>query len=282
MYQPNYYHGWIGREWTGTNEGFEEYQQIFETQLTELCTRYGKLAELWFDGGFPTEEGLWRYGCDKYPRGPRVEEILAEHQPDAVVVQGPLAQARWSGTESGASWYPAWSTIPDAMAERRERSEESRYQLLGHGIPGEASWIPAQCCTTLNAAPNEDGLIPDEDMQVYERFGVELRRRFGRPVGEKSGTGSEVELRFEERRLFDHVVLMEDIAKGERVREYVVEAEVDGLFGEWQWFELCRGSCIGHKRIHLLEPFESRAVRVRIRESVGEARIRSFALYHVG
>ena len=204
------------------------------------------------------------------------------------------------------------------MAERRESSEESRYQLLGHGIPGEASWIPAQCCTTLtyphewfwtpdqtlksvehlvglyyrsvgrnanlllNAAPNEDGLIPGEDMQVYEGLGAELRRRFGRSVGEKSGIGSEVELRFEERRLFDHVVLMEDIAKGERVREYVVEAEVDGLFGEWQWFELCRGSCIGHKRIHLFEPFESRAVRVRIRESVGEARIRSFALYHVG
>ena len=78
MYQPNYYHGWIGREWTGTNEGFEEYQQIFEIQLTELCTRYGKLAELWFDGGFPTEEGVWRYGYDNYPRGPRVTEILEE------------------------------------------------------------------------------------------------------------------------------------------------------------------------------------------------------------
>jgi len=73
---------------------------------------------------------------------------------------------------------------------------------------------------------------------------------------------------------------MEDIAQGERVREYVVEAYVDGLFRDWEWFELCRGSCIGHKRIHLVAPFESTAIRVRVKEAVGEARIRSFALYH--
>lgn len=317
MYQPNYYHGWIEREWTGDAAGFEEYQQIFETQLTELCTRYGKLTELWFDGGFPNPEGEWRYGYDTYPRGPRVKEILDEHQPDVVVMQGPLGKARWTGTESGATWYPSWSTIEDGMAERRVSTESERYHLLGHGVPGEKSWIPGECCTTLryphewfwkpegqqlksvehlmglyyrsvgrnsnlllNAAPDKDGLIPDEDMAVYEGLGRELQRRFSNCVGETSGQGKEVELRFDEPRLFDHVVIMEDIAQGERVREYVVEAYVDGLFGDWDWFELCRGSCIGHKRIHLVAPFESKAIRVRVKEAVGEARIRSFALYH--
>lgn len=316
MYQPNHYFGWIEREWKGAPEEFERYQQIFELQVTELCTRYGRLAEIWFDGGFPTPEGVWRYGHDAYDRGPNIKPILDEHQPDIVVTQGPLSQARWSGTEAGAAWYPCWSTIPDAMAERRLASEDERYDLLGHGIPGAASWIPAECCTTLrtphewfwkpdgqklksvdhlvglyyrsvgrnanlllNANPDADGLIPEEDMAVYAGLGAELKRRFGNCVAETSGAGDEIELLFDEPRVFDHVVIMEDIAHGERIRSYVVEAYIDGLFGSSPWYELCRGSCVGHKRIHLIPPFESTAVRLKCTESVEEPRVRQLALY---
>ena len=319
MYQPNHHFGWIKREWEGDPAEFERYQQAFELQVTELCTRYGPLTEIWFDGGFPTPEGEWRYGYEAYARGPNIKPIIDEHQPDMVVMQGPLSMARWSGTESGAAWYPSWSTIPDAMAERRAKPEDERYEILGHGIPGSASWIPAECCTTLrkphewfwrpegqtlksvdhlvglyyrsagrnanlllNAAPDKDGLIPDEDMVVYEALGKELKRRFENCVGETSGEGNEIELRFDEPRVFDHVVIMEDIAQGERIREYVVEAHVDGLFGDWPWFELCRGTCVGHKRIHLLPPFETTAIRLRCKESVAQPKLRRLALYYAG
>jgi hypothetical protein len=39
----------------------------------------------------------------------------------------------------------------------------------------------------------------------------------------------------------NHVVMMEEIAHGERVREYVVEGQVPGN----TWRELCRGISIG-------------------------------------
>ena len=75
---------------------------------------------------------------------------------------------------------------------------------------------------------------------------------------------------------------MEDIAQGERIREYVVEANTDGLFGGCPWYELCRGTCVGHKRIHLIPPFETTAIRLRCTESVAEPKVRQLALYNAG
>ena len=39
----------------------------------------------------------------------------------------------------------------------------------------------------LNATPDPDGLIPEGDLPAYAQFGAEIRRRFGRPLGETSG-----------------------------------------------------------------------------------------------
>jgi len=46
----------------------------------------------------------------------------------------------------------------------------------------------------LNANPNPDGLVPEADVRRYQEFGKEIQRRFGKPVAETSGQGTEVVL----------------------------------------------------------------------------------------
>ena len=76
--------------------------------------------------------------------------------------------------------------------------------------------------------------------------------------------------RFAERQ----VVVMEDIAHGERVREYTIEGKTaDG------WKELSRGTSIGHKKIDRVEPVEVSAVRLRCSRSVAEPLICRLAVY---
>ena len=67
-------------------------------------TRYGDLAEIWFDGGF-------KVGGPKFEAG--LLSLLNRTQPHAAVFNGcglsPNAVA-WIGTESGHAPYPVWNT----------------------------------------------------------------------------------------------------------------------------------------------------------------------------
>ena len=69
-----------GKVIDGDSERQRVYNEMVLQQLTELWTNYGKLFEIWFDGGvLPVEEG-----------GPDVVSLLHRLQPEAVVFQGPV------------------------------------------------------------------------------------------------------------------------------------------------------------------------------------------------
>jgi alpha-L-fucosidase len=71
---------------------------------------------------------------------------------------------------------------------------------------------------------------------------------------------------------------MEDIAGGERIRRYVVEALVPGS----RWQALCDGISIGHKRIQAFGPVEVARLRLRVTESVAVPQIRRLAVHACG
>ena len=75
----------------------------------------------------------------------------------------------------------------------------------------------------------------------------------------------------------DHVITMEDIAFGERVRTYVIE----GNSGD-HWFEIARGISIGHKRIDRCKSVKVNRVRLRCLKSAASPVIRKLSVYMVG
>jgi alpha-L-fucosidase len=267
-----------------------QYARMCERMLTELWGNYGPLFEVWFDGGaLPPQQG-----------GPDLVPILKRLQPAAMVFQGPAATIRWIGNERGVAGYPCWATVIHLDA-------------AGNGDPDGAIWQPGECdvpirnhdwfwhpnadhklyslddlidmyyrsvgrnCNLLvNVNINRDGLVPAADMQRYREFGAEIKRRFGKSLAETHGEGDAVELALEKPATIDHVIIMERIADGERVREYVVEGMTNG-----EWKELCRGISIGHKRIERFEPVEVSRVRLRCTKSVAEPLIRKLAVYNV-
>ncbi|MBD3184343.1 hypothetical protein GF312_18815 [Candidatus Poribacteria bacterium] len=276
--------GLVNRGKGGDEQKQKEYARICEGMLTELWSRYGELLEVWFDGGaLPPEKG-----------GPDLVPILEKYQPDAIVFQGPAANIRWIGNERGRAEYPCWATVPslDSLSDR---------QIALHGDPDGKMWLPGECdvpirnhewfwtpndehkvypldglmemyyesigrnCNLLlNANPNPDGLIPDADFQRYVEFGKEIQRRFSNSIGETSGEGNEVELSLDAPAEIEHVIIMEDINQGERVREYAVDIMTEN--GNWE--EICRGISIGHKRIEKLDKVKTQKIRLRCIKSV--------------
>ncbi|GIO98349.1 hypothetical protein J14TS5_34350 [Paenibacillus lautus] len=275
----------------------EAYDDFYAEQLTELLTGYGPLVEVWFDGaGSQGREYDWN----------RIIGLVDQYQPDAMVFNMGRPTIRWVGNEDGVAPYPCWNTATTA----KESMFTSDMMTWMEGTP---SWVPAECdvpirklhwfwhpddeaslrsleevldiyyrsvghgaTLLLNISPDNRGLLPEVDVKRVIEFGDEIRRRFGQPVGQTSGEGTELLLGLEHIQPVNHVIIMEDIAHGERVREYVLEA-----YSQGEWKELVRGSAIGHKKIDRFDTIETDQLRVRILSSVEKPLIRNLAAYHV-
>lgn len=275
----------------------EAYDDFYAEQLTELLTGYGPLVEVWFDGaGSQGREYDWN----------RIIGLVDQYQPDAMVFNMGRPTIRWVGNEDGVAPYPCWNTATTA----RESMFTSDMMTWMEGTP---AWVPAECdvpirkrhwfwhpddeaslrsledvldiyyrsvghgaTLLLNISPDNRGLLPEVDVERVIEFGDEIRRRFGQPVSQTSGEGTELLLKLEFIQPVNHVIIMEDIAHGERVREYVLEA-----FSHGEWKELVRGSAIGHKKIDRFDTVETDQLRVRILSSVEQPLIRNLAAYHV-
>jgi len=283
--------GLVNRGQGGDPAAQARYARICEGMLTELWGNYGPLFEIWFDGGV----------LDPAQGGPDMLPILRRLQPRAIVFQGPAASIRWIGNEDGVAPYPCWATVPEGRDYYGGGAPEGTRWLPGEcDVPvrrGIWLWLPGtekelftldelvdkyyrsvgrNCNLLLNANPDPTGLIPEPDMARYREFGAEIRRRFGKSLAETSGRGETVTLKLAGPTRIDHVVVMEDIREGERVREYVVEGRTDQ-----GWAVLARGESIGHKRIERFEPATVGAVRLRVLRSAARPIIRKLAVYRV-
>lgn len=266
-----------------------KYDAIYRQQLTEVLSRYGELFEVWFDGSNIVEVG----------------DILRQYAPHAVVFQGKYASIRWVGNEDGTAPYPAWNSVSEAARLAGATAKD--------GDPDGGSWLPIECdarmradwfwnaknaktlktldalldmyyrsvghgaVLLLNNTPDTTGRIPEADAKRAAEFGAELRRRFGTSLAETSGEGDTLTLAFHTPTRIDHAIVMEDIAQGERIREYRLEGRV----GE-EWRELARGTAVGHKKIDRFQPVTVNAVRLTCTKASGTPLIRRLAVYDIG
>ena len=269
------------------------YNRHFLAQLRELLTDYGEVAEVWFDGA-----------CGEGPNGKKQQydweayyTLIRQLQPRALIaICGP--DIRWVGNENGLAREGESSVVPAAYPRFQALSPDGRF-----------AWWPAECDTSirpgwfyhanqdrqvksldvlmniycqsvgrnavllLNVPPDRRGLLHDTDVRRLAEFGTEIRTRFGAGLTETAGQGEVVELKMERPAAIDHIVLMEDIAQGERIRGYLLEGLTGGA-----WRELASGEVVGHKRIIPVKPVEVSAVRLRVTRSAGTPAIRRLAI----
>jgi len=284
------------------------YRRMCEGMVKEICTRYGDLFEIWFDGG-----------ADHPDNGaPDVLPIVQQYQPNCLFYHNKqLAEARWGGSESGTVSYPCWATFPYCSTGAGESAHKeiakNGFALLKQGDPEGQHWMPAMSDAPLRGhggrhewfwepgdeghiyplerlmnmyyksvgrnstlimglTPDPNGLMPAPDVNRLKEWGDALRRIFSHPVAVTQGQGEQVELLFSGSKTFDHVVIQEDIQQGERVRKYALEILQNG-----QWKPLTQGSCIGHKRIHRLNPQRGKGIRLVVQQTIGSPLIRTLA-----
>lgn len=293
---------------SGNADEQKAYNEMVIKQLTELWTNYGELFEIWFDGGaLPPEKGgpdvlslLLNYqpnavcfqGPEKFP------SIL-----------------RWVGNESGLAPNPCWSTTnaadgdftgteqmpeigvgdPDGRVWAPAETDMPNRYLLSNGggwfwrageddLLFEPEELLERYYTSVGSNSNlligmvidDRGLVPDADVEQFTAFGQLIKDRFGKPIAKAGGEGTEIAFYFARPSVINHVVIMEDIARGERIRAYTVEAEVNGVFQP-----VCTGISVGHKRIERFDDVEVTGVKLKITDSTNMPVIRQFAVYKI-
>ena len=72
----------------------------------------------------------------------------------------------------------------------------------------------------------------------------------------------------------NYYMIQENIKKGERIRQYKIEAKING-----KWETVCQGESVGHKRIEKLNSIETDMLRLTILESIEQPDIINFSVY---
>lgn len=279
------------------------YNEIVKMQLTELWSEYGSLSEVWFDGGvLPPEKG----GFD-------VLAMLRKYQPKAIAFQGPFGyenNIRWVGNEEGVAPYPCWSradstTSASGVIEIKGLNGnpgglfwcpgESDFPLrLNSSFQGGWFWhkdqddqlrsldeLTDKYCKSVGRNTNmllgivvdNRGLVPEADVNRLKEFGNKIAKEYSNPVGTSSGKGTIFEVKFKSPQPLSSIVIMEDIAKGELIREYQLYGMQNGT-----WQSISAGTSVGHKRIERVNG-TYQAIKLSISKSDGVPSIRKLVCF---
>ena len=296
--------------WDRNNPAYGDsprYNDLYCDQLTELLTRYGTLAEVWFDGA----NGEGPNGKKQVYDWPRFWGLVRRLQPNAVMFSDAGPDVRWCGNERGVAGDPNWSTVDPRVVTYPGQSGPEVEPALQHGNPAGSVWRPAEADVSirpgwfyhpaendrvrgvdslmdlyfssvgrnskllLNVPPTRDGVLHEVDVHRLADFRARREATFARSLGGwgkpswrmASPSAMELEMELDVPSRIAVVRFEEGIERGQAISRHAIS--IAGENPEL-WVEVASGTTIGYARLHrVTQPMKARRVRLAI-ESGGE------------
>lgn len=271
------------------------YDDFYCAQLRELCTRYGQLFELWFDGA--GSEGR-QYNWDK------IMGVAEQYQPDALIFNMGRPTIRWVGNEDGVAADPVYYVA--------EKTEVSAFSDASESLGGDVAYLPPECDVAirqnwfwqeddlptlksqqhleaiwyrsiglganllLNLGPNREGLLDSNDTARLLETTNALRQRFAAPVRAKiSPLPDGFALDFGRETRFDHLELRENLANGQRIDGWEVRLP-NGK-------PVAQGKTIGAQRWEVFPAVSTSTLHVKLgRAGAPDAQLTEAAAFQTG
>jgi alpha-L-fucosidase len=279
------------------------YNDFYIEQLTELLTRYGSIAEVWFDGA----NGEGPNGRRQTYDWERIWGTVRRLQPNAVMFSDAGPDVRWIGNERGVAGSTNWSTVDPAVVPFPGASGDAVMQMLQHGDPSGSVWRPGETDVSirpgwfyhpaedarvrsgddlvglyftsvgrnskllLNVPPTREGLIHHVDAARLTIMRARLQAMFAIDIAASAnvvwqpGTNRQATMELDLRapKTIAIVDLSEDVRQGQVVARYVLEGEREGT-----WTTLSEGTTIGFRKLDRFDPVVVRRVRLTIADAV--------------
>ena len=122
---PFFYHTTLDWHHPDFNQNFGRYLQYLRDSVEVLCTRYGKIGGLWFDGNWSRPDADWEED--------KLYALIRRHQPDAIIVNNTGLSAR------GLVGNPELDSVTFEQGRPEPMNRE--------GMP---KYIAAEMCHTMN------------------------------------------------------------------------------------------------------------------------------------
>ena len=302
--------------------GRPEYVTYFRNQLRELLTEYGEMCEVWFDGAnggdgwYGGANETRKIDRTTYYQWPETYKMIRELQPNCLIWNdgGDRGDLRWVGTEAGNIGETNWSLL--------NKTGDVPYEQLHYGLEIGNVWVPGETNTSIRpgwfyhdtenehvkslsklmdtyyksvgrnstlllnfpVAPN--GRIHPNDSLRGIAFANMIKTVFKTNLVKqakvtKTSDGGRL-IEFRKPTAFNRFVAEEDIALGQRVKKFSLEALIDG---KWVSLKdaLVDGSdgltTIGHRRIICFPMVKATKLRFKIQDSKCEPLISKVGLY---
>lgn len=284
------------------NKDIEAYDDYFIAQVSELMTNYGEIDILWFDGcGSVGHKYDWN----------RIIGEIRRMQPNILIFNMGDPDFRWVGNEEGIAPSPCWNVV-ESVPFSIETSENE-------ALNGEKyAWLPAECdCKMrknwffsendedtiksfeeliglyyysvgrganllLNIGPDRRGHLPVKDKELLIKMGKEIKTRFSNPVAILDDCiieEGEIVYTPEKPQVIDHVIIQENLSKGESVRKFRIWAQ-PGTSGMPVVIYECNN--IGHKAICRFNAIKVNKIWLEIVETDFEPIISNLSFFNIG
>lgn len=212
-----------------------------------------------------------------------------------------------SGHEDGTHWLPAEADVSIRPGWYYHPAEDHQVKTLPHLLDIYYRSVGRNASLLLNLPVDDRGLVHETDVkqlmalrqQLDRDFETELAKntvvnasderksspRYGaKNVNDGNSetywatndtvSAASIDFEFAKPTEVNRILLQEYIPLGQRVKNFVVEAEVDG-----QWREIDGQTTIGYKRILRFEPVKASKIRVDFLDAKGPLAISNIELY---
>ena len=301
--------------------GRPAYVDYFRNQLRELLTNYGNIFEVWFDGAnggdgwYGGANETRRIDGKTYYGWAETFRMIRELQPNTVIWNdgGDRGDLRWVGTEAGNVGETNWSLMP--------AEGDTPWPMLHYGVEEGDVWCPGETNTSIrpgwfyHETENEHVKSLSKLMDTYYKSvgrnstlllnfpiapngrihpndslrGIAFKNMIDEVFKENLSEKAEITrldkttiIDFKQPTAFNRFLAEEDIAFGQRVRKFSLEALVDG---EWHALkdELVENgdglTTIGHRRIICFPTVNATKLRFTITDTKCEPIIKKLGVY---
>lgn len=177
----------------------------------------------------------------------------------------------WYPSEVDVSIRPGWFYHPeqDGQVKTVQQLVDIYYQSVG-----------MNSVLLLNIPPDTRGKLHETDVERLRQFGIYLNSTFADEKLTDGGTlwkarsGVSKEYHIAPGSIVNTVLLQEDIRKGQRVEQFMVEGFVDDT-----WKLLAEGTTIGYKRLLKFDDAAPSKLRITIQKTRDIANIRKIGAY---
>ena len=180
-----------------------------------------------------------------------------------------------------AYWYPSEVDVSIRPGWFYHADQDERVRSLANLVNIYYRSVGCNSVLLLNIPPDKRGLIHENDVQRIKELSEYINKTFANNYVEngnqvwKAEIGQSKEYNVKANAMVNTFLIQEDIAKGQRVEDFLVEVYSNGA---WQY--AAEGTTVGYKRLLRFSDCTPEKIRVTVRSTRATANITNVGLYY--